>query len=693
MATFTVTTKLDVVNPNDGKLSLREAVAQANATSAADTILFGNAIQGRTLVLTGGELVVSRDLTIDGAVHVNGGETDRLFRTSNTNTDLSLVNLALEDGFVDGNGGAILVGGGNLTLENCLIQNCAVQGSSSYFNQYQSGGAIYAESGSRVHISGSRIIDCYAGGDFGPYASGGAIAGVASSVFIRDTALIGNHIGGEYYSEGSGGAIELRQQSFLQLQYVILDGSATSGLGNGGAISLRDSSGIIDRTSVINSHGDRGGGIFVNGGDLTLSNSTVANNRIDTRTGDGAGLYLRDGNLVVRNSTITGNENRSNYSRYTGAGGGIFVANATADIANTIVSGNTAYDPNDFHIIASDVVGRLTLSNGHNIFGSDVVGDVAGDREGVGATAIFAAIDPDTGGGLINPAGVAPLRADAANPAMGGADRLLFESTDQLGHTRPVPAGTNADAGALESGFAPSTAPSVNNDTLTGTAAADWLNGQAGHDFLKGLAGNDILNGGDGGDFLVGGAGNDKLNGGSGIDLVGFADSGRAVTVDLRGDAASDEDTAKRGGETDTLTGIEGAIGGSGNDRFFGDGGDNWFQGGKGKDIFTGGAGRDLYDYNLTSASPAGSGRDVITDFAHLADKFDLAGIDADATVAGNQIFHWVGGAALTGPGEVGYFTSGGNTIIHMSTDADVAAEAEIQLTGIRTLSEQDFYL
>ena len=48
---------------------------------------------------------------------------------------------------------------------------------------------------------------------------------------------------------------------------------------------------------------------------------------------------------------------------------------------------------------------------------------------------------------------------------------------------------------------------------------------------------------------------------------------------------------------------------------------------------------------------------------------------------------------ALTGAGEVGYFTSGGNTIIRMSTDADVASEGEIQLTGIKTLAALDFYL
>ena len=40
MATFTVTTALDVVDAGDGRLSLREAVTQANATTTADTIAF-----------------------------------------------------------------------------------------------------------------------------------------------------------------------------------------------------------------------------------------------------------------------------------------------------------------------------------------------------------------------------------------------------------------------------------------------------------------------------------------------------------------------------------------------------------------------------------------------------------------------------------------------------------------------------
>ena len=88
------------------------------------------------------------------------------------------------------------------------------------------------------------------------------------------------------------------------------------------------------------------------------------------------------------------------------------------------------------------------------------------------------------------------------------------------------------------------------------------------------------------------------------------------------------------------------------------------------------------------------TGRDVVTDFAPGVDDLDLAGLDADTTVAGDQAFRFVGTAGLgTTPGAVGYFVSGGNTVVRASTDADSTAELEIQLTGTKTLSAEDFYL
>ena len=295
--------------------------------------------------------------------------------------------------------------------------------------------------------------------------------------------------------------------------------------------------------------------------------------------------------------------------------------------------------------------------------------------------------------GELNADGVVSLRESATNPALGAADRFAATTVDQLGHARPQPTGTVADLGAVESSHALSTTASANNDLLTGTSAANTLSALAGNDYLKGLAGNDRLAGGDDSDLLDGGTGNDRLDGGTGFDTALFGGS-TAVVVDLSGAT----DTAKRGGETDTLVSVEGAIGSSAADTFKGDGAENRFMGGDGRDLYTGGAGRDLYDFNTVNDSRVGSTvRDVVTDFGYGQDKIDLAGIDADTTHAGNQAFHWVGNAAFTAnhPGEVGWFTSGANTIIQASTDNDATAEFQLQLSGISgpSLAATDFFL
>ena len=69
----------------------------------------------------------------------------------------------------------------------------------------------------------------------------------------------------------------------------------------------------------------------------------------------------------------------------------------------------------------------------------------------------------------------------------------------------------------------------------------------------------------------------------------------------------------------------------------------------------------------------------------------DLSSIDGDSTVPGNQSFRWVAKATLTGAAQLGYIVSGGMTIVRASTDADVAPEIKIQLTGVKTLTQGDF--
>ena len=687
MTTFTVTTATDVVSATDGKLSLREAVEQANATAAADRIVFAPALEGRTLTLTGGPLTLQQDATIDGdqnndgtRVTVSGGGNSRMLEIIGLDTDASLVDLTFRNGNSegDGRGGAVYSGAHSLTVVNSTFADNAT------FSRYIDGrgGAIYCR-GDELTILDSVFTD-------NSSAIGGAIAtdnDAIHSIVIRNSRFSGNYA-------AVGGAADLAGDLVLENSTIADNFAGYYHSGGGGGISLYGSGHITNSSITDNTSLDAGGGIKFFGTALTIESSTIANNHATYYWScNGGGILVGQGDLTIRNSTITGNSVYASIDYGGSRGGGIAMwpdATGNLDIANSIVAGNTsnATDPT-----VQDVAGAVTLSNGHNIFGSDVTGSVSGDLENVAAAALFARVDPDTGGGLVNADGIVPLRADVANPAISGADRLLAMTIDQLGDPRPVPSESNPDTGAVESGFVPSKVASAGNDVLTGTTAANAISGLGGHDFIKGLAGDDTLSGNNGGDVLTGGLGNDKLNGGNGIDLVNYADVATGVTVDLRGDAASDTDTARRGSETDTLTGIEGAIGSSANDTFFGDNAANWFQGGGGKDTFTGGSGRDLYDYNLTSAAGLGTSRDVITDFDHLVDDIDLAGIDADTGVAGNQAFRWVGAAALTGAGEVGYYTADGNTIIRMSTDADVTAEGEIQLSGIRTLTAVDFYL
>ncbi|MGE3294049.1 MAG: right-handed parallel beta-helix repeat-containing protein [Geminicoccaceae bacterium] len=665
MTIFTVTTTADVVAA-DGKLSLREAVNQANATTAADQIVFASGLEGKTLTLTGGELVLGRDVTIDGdrnddglQVTIDGNGNGRIFNITGTGTDVALRDLGLTGGYAGINGagtpdgGAILLGGGSL-----VVTGSTITGNSAYFAV---GGGIFADDGSRVTIVGSSVTANHAS-----YGTAGGIAGGSDvTLTIRDSEISGNkaNYGGIGIDLGPGGSLTVEDSR-------ISGNFADEGGGRGLSV---DGSATIARTTI---SGNYGGGIFAR--QLILTDSTVADNNVGIYGGSGAGILA--GDLIIRNSTVTGNRAAGDGPDFIARGAGILADHI--DIANSIVAGNTL---GEYSTGSPDIAGTIVFSNGHNVFGSDVDGNVSGDRENIAASALFAALDPLTGGGLLGVNGIVQLLNDVTNPAVSAADPLAASATGQLGAARPLPAGSLADLGSAEVGQPLSPTASLDNDVLFGTSHADTIKGLAGADWIQGLAGDDTLRGGNGGDLLDGGKGNDDIFGDAGIDLVYYGGSTK-VTVDLGLGKAT------RGGETDKLHTLEGAIGSSVGDVLKGDGDDNWFQGGLGKDSLTGRGGRDLYDYDGTAESRPGA-RDVIKDFAHLTDKLDLMGIDADTTVAGNQTFHWVGTDPLSGPGEVGFFTSGGNTIVRASTDADGASELEIQLTGIKTLTATDFYL
>ena len=331
----------------------------------------------------------------------------------------------------------------------------------------------------RVTVTGGR--------DTGDNALGGGIF-AGGALRLTECTLTGNEALGTY--SGGGGAIWGGEIDLVRC--TVSDNYAEG----------REGSGDRYYSCV-------GGGI--RGGSVHLVDSTVYGNILYAADYVLGGGILAD-ELYVTGSTVTGNRS---VAPYFAGGGGLATDGGYSEVANSIVSGNEggwegAFLPSDLEYLAA--------SNGHNIFGSDVTADVAGDLENVAPGLLFAGGLADHGG----PTWTVALRDASDNPALGGADPADAGATDQRGVERPQPAGTAADIGAFE--LAQTGAPAgvilgTNHaDRLFGTDGRDLMRGFAGDDVLRGFAGDDRLFGGSGDDVLFGKAGVDRLQGDAGAD-------------------------------------------------------------------------------------------------------------------------------------------------------------------------------
>jgi len=279
------------------------------------------------------------------------------------------------------------------------------------------------------------------------------------------------------------------------------------------------------------------------------------------------------------------------------------------------------------------------------------------------------------------------------------------------------------------------------NDTLAGLGGPDILDGGTGTDTASYAASASAVtvslaagtaSGGDAeGDTLIGienltGSGfddtlegndaNNVLNGGAGADTVSYEHAGAAVTVRLAITAAQNTG----GAGTDTLSGFENLTGsafddaltgstaanvlmglggadtlngGAGADTLIGGAGNDILVGGSGADVLTGGLDADRFVFNALADSAPGT-PDLVTDFVHGTDIFDLSAIDANTTSAGNQAFAFGGQNANVVAHSVTWFESGGNTIIQGDVNGNTTADFKITLTGINhNLSVSDFIL
>lgn len=140
----------------------------------------------------------------------------------------------------------------------------------------------------------------------------------------------------------------------------------------------------------------------------------------------------------------------------------------------------------------------------------------------------------------------------------------------------------------------------------------------------------------------------------------------------LSGNVRANQLLGMRG--NDSLLGLGGA------DTLEGGAGNDTLTGGQGADRLFGGQGRDVFDFNAASDSGA-AGRDRITRFdgagGAAGDRIDLQGIDADATLAGDQAFVL---AATGAAGTLRLTEVGGMTVLWGFLDAVAGADLRIDI-------------
>jgi Ca2+-binding RTX toxin-like protein/subtilisin-like proprotein convertase family protein len=238
----------------------------------------------------------------------------------------------------------------------------------------------------------------------------------------------------------------------------------------------------------------------------------------------------------------------------------------------------------------------------------------------------------------------------------------------------------------------------LGNDTIYGNTANNFLFGGGGADFVYGGDGNDYLDGGAGGDNLWGGLGADQHIGGTGAGEIDYAryDDANYGNLTIRLDLANLNTGAAAG---DTYNGIEGLVGGLGNDLILGDNNANYLFGGGGNDniyglggndYLNGGAGNDRFWFVTTPN--ATTNMDTIADFAINVDDIVLSqaiftGIGATLDAAE----YTTGASATTAAHRIIY--TGGGLFFDADGNGAGAAIRFATVTGAPVLTIADFIM
>ncbi len=170
--------------------------------------------------------------------------------------------------------------------------------------------------------------------------SGGGVYISGGSPIFTDTVIRNNAanntpaVGGGIYSLNASPTFE---------GCLIQSNSTSNGGVGGGGLYIENGSPIINNSTISsNSAGNRsGGGLYIAGtAAVSITGTTISANTAVNNTYGGGGIYMTGTSLTLSESYVLGNQSAgwNNNSD----GGGINIASGTANITNTVVAGNVA---------------------------------------------------------------------------------------------------------------------------------------------------------------------------------------------------------------------------------------------------------------------------------------------------------------------------------------------------------------
>lgn len=427
--------------------------------SGGGTITFncGGAV---SIVFTAGKVITNAEVTINGGgnITLSGGNTIRPFYVD-SNATLTLQNITISNGLNTDYGGGALLNLGPLTLENTTVRDSNV-------DPGHSGGAIMSldapvtitdslienntgGSAGGLFLIGENVVATIQGSIIrnnhttsGTYGYGGAISvwnGAVATIHLSTIELNEARVGGGIYNDGS--EIELTEST-------LTENMATDDRGGG---ILNSNNGVMSLTNVTLNQNSSiyGGGIFNNfSGSISLLNVTLSNN-VATQ---GGGLS-NNGTLNFTNGTISGNS-------ATSSAGGIYNS-GTATLIHVTLSNNTANDGSA--IFASSASGgtislKNTIINGSGPIANCILSvapitsggfNLSSDNScGLTQTGDQQSVDPLLGP-LANNGGVTQTHIPLPeSTAINGGQCVTGVTTDQRGVSRPQ--GPACDIGAVE---------------------------------------------------------------------------------------------------------------------------------------------------------------------------------------------------------------------------------------------------